>query len=314
MYFISSLSSVHKFSIYFHPGLRRSFTCKAWKVAIFPTSFWSHISLKHCLPVAALVPTKQRFRGWGSYLSSCCRFLGIPPFQQHLCLKSSLPAATLCCLLLVTDQPAVFLWSLPNPRHPQGASSAHAHPPLLTKLTSGALTTRRSWLQGAAQQPPKEDIRRPAVCLFSWASKTASRFNILVLPCCVKITDGNCRTAELLQELCRGVHQVSITPHPPLHNHLVARDKSFKWSGIAMKDLEEEAFKAGMQSSAVKHPAVSGCHFFSKSFQMQPKGLVLTLKARGPDSTKTAKHLITLSTCSSLFLFNKALKHILHPS
>lgn len=79
-------------------------------------------------------------------------------------------------------------------------------------------------------------------------------------------------------------------------------------------DLEEQAFKAGMQSSAVKHPAVSGCHFFSKSFQMQPKGLVLTLKARGPGSTKTAKHLITLSTCSSLFLFNKALKHILHPS
>lgn len=79
-------------------------------------------------------------------------------------------------------------------------------------------------------------------------------------------------------------------------------------------DLEEQDFKAGMWISAVKHPAVSGCHFFSKSFQMQPKGLVLTLKARGPDSTKTGKHLITLSTRSSLFLFNKALKHTLHPS
>lgn len=78
-------------------------------------------------------------------------------------------------------------------------------------------------------------------------------------------------------------------------------------------DLEAQAFKAGMRSSADKHPSVSGCHFFSKPFQMQPKGFLLTLKARGPDSTETAKHLITLTTCSSLFLFNKALKHILHP-
>lgn len=101
MDFISSLSSVHKFSIYFHPCLRYSSTCKAEKVLFFPLLFWSLIPLKHS---SSFFATKRLFQGL-RFTSSCCRFLGTPRFQQHLCwLQSSLPAATLSSLLLVRDQ------------------------------------------------------------------------------------------------------------------------------------------------------------------------------------------------------------------
>lgn len=103
MHFISSLSSVHKFSIYFHPGLRYSFTCEAGKVLFFSTSF-SSLSSQTLLASSSFFATKRLFQGM-RFTSSCCRFLGTPSFQQHLCwLQRPLPAAALSSLLLVRDQ------------------------------------------------------------------------------------------------------------------------------------------------------------------------------------------------------------------
>lgn len=99
MYFISSLSSVHKFSIYFHPGLRYSFTCKAGKVLFFfPCIFWSLIPVKHsssffCHQKAVSgdevhILLLQTF--WGHFLSSnisagskahCLQLLSVPCCQ-----------------------------------------------------------------------------------------------------------------------------------------------------------------------------------------------------------------------------------------
>lgn len=98
MYFISSLSSVHKFSIYFHPGLRYSFTCKAGKVLIFSTSFVDSHSFQTLLASSSFFATKRLFQGM-RFTSSCCRFLGTRSFQQHLCwLQHCLqPLSVPCC-------------------------------------------------------------------------------------------------------------------------------------------------------------------------------------------------------------------------
>lgn len=107
MYFISGLSSMHKFSIYFYPGLQRSFTCKVEEIAVFLTFFLEFHFSQTLLTSFSSCATKTLFQGM-TYPASCCRFLGTPLCQKHLrWLKSSPPAATLCSL--VQDQPAVFL-------------------------------------------------------------------------------------------------------------------------------------------------------------------------------------------------------------
>lgn len=128
MHFISSLSSVHKFSIYFHPGLRHSFTCKAGKVLFFSTYFLEPHSSQTQLQPFFATSFCHPFLS-----SSCCRFLRTPPFQQHLCKAT---ACSYSQFPAVSEGSIAFLGLLPQP---QGASWAHAHPLLLATLTSGAL-------------------------------------------------------------------------------------------------------------------------------------------------------------------------------
>lgn len=96
MYFISSLSSVHKFSIYFHPGLRYSFTCKVGKVLFFfPLIFWSLIPLKQ----SSSFFCHQKAVSGDEVHILLLQIFGDTFFPAASLLQSPLPAATLipCC-------------------------------------------------------------------------------------------------------------------------------------------------------------------------------------------------------------------------
>lgn len=148
MYFISSLSSVHKFSIYFHPGLSHSSTCKAPEVAFFfPTSAFLLLTNAACW--FQLSYHKTLFQGTRFVFTLLLQIFGDTSFPA-----AEFTASSYSLLPVVGYGPA----SLSSPHHPQGVGLAHAHPLLLNKLAAGAVPRGKagSRAQKVASRRPQE--------------------------------------------------------------------------------------------------------------------------------------------------------------